>query len=599
MSRLAKNGNRVLFIENTGARKPGIGDFSRIRDRIINWFRGTGGIRQEADNLFICSPIVLPFPYLKIAVWINSKLLLLKLQKWIKLMDFEKPIIWVFLPTPLTLSLIEGINSKLVVYYCIDNFRASSSGAAKIEKSEIELIKKSDLVFVTSKGLFDYCAQFNSQTHLFPFAVNYEFFEKIRKSSQIHCQELENIPKPYIGFIGGIHKWVDLKLILGAAKSLPGYSFILIGPVMMDTSKLSAQKNVYFLGRREHKELPQFIKEFDVCIIPYLITDYTKNVYPTKLNEYLALGKPVVSTALPEILNLNKEFGNLVTVAAGTDEFVTGIKNILEKNDPCGYLFQQRIECAQKNNWSRRIEDMSNLLDFTIQNKVREDANWNKWFLYVLKNMHKKILRLILAGAALYLALFYTPLVWVIAEGLKISQAPSSADAIVVFAGGVGESGKAGEGYEERVEYASDLYKAGFAKQLIFSSGYMYHFREPLIMQALAISLGVPKDAIILEDKANNTYTNILFTKAILDQHAWKSILLVSSPYHMRRVSFVIKKSAPRLKVVFTPVPESIFYRHGVTQEGKKTLKQLNYAQLKAFIHEYLGIVYYWLKGWI
>ena len=307
----------------------------------------------------------------------------------------------------------------------------------------------------------------------------------------------------------------------------------------------------------------------------------------------------MVSTALPEILNFNKEFGNLITITAGTGEFISGIKNALEKDDPSGHLFQQRIECAQKNSWSGRIEEMSNLLDFAIQNKTREHSDWNRWLMHVLKNMHKKALRLILALAALYLILFYTPLVWVAADGLKISRPPSPADAIVVFAGGAGELGRAGVGYEERVEYAANLYKAGYAKQMIFSSAYKYHFKEPLVMRALAVSLEVPENAIIMEDRSNSTYTSVLSMKAILDRHAWKKILLVSAPYHMRRVSLVVEKSAPGIEVVFTPVPQSIFYRHGVNEKGEKILKQLNLAQLKALVHEYLSIVFYWIKGWI
>src|SRR3989338_3131187 len=98
MSTLAKDGNRVLFIENTGVRPLGIKDISRIKSRIKNWFKGFKGIRKEMGNLHIFSPIVLPFPYARIARWINRHFIMSILCKWMKALDFSDPIVWTFLP---------------------------------------------------------------------------------------------------------------------------------------------------------------------------------------------------------------------------------------------------------------------------------------------------------------------------------------------------------------------------------------------------------------------------------------------------------------------------------------------------------------------
>jgi len=98
---------------------------------------------------------------------------------------------------------------------------------------------------------------------------------------------------------------------------------------------------------------------------------------------------------------------------------------------------------------------------------------------------------------------------------------------IVVLAGGVGESGKAGQGYEERVGYAVELYKKGYAPRMIFSSGYSYFYNETLLMKALAIELGVPKSDIILEGKAKNTYENVVFTDEILSKEKWNKRLYI------------------------------------------------------------------------
>ncbi|MDD5431481.1 MAG: ElyC/SanA/YdcF family protein [Candidatus Omnitrophica bacterium] len=601
MSRLARNGNRILFVENTGVRSPGIRDFSRIRSRIKSWFKGISGIRQEKENLFICSPILLPFPYLRLARWINSKLFLSKLRRWIKLMNFEKPIIWVFLPTPLTLDIIENINSELVVYYCIDNFRVSSPAASKIKNSEIKLIKKADLVFVTSRELFNYCSQFNPKVYFFPFGVNYEYFESVRDKRNINFEALKNIPRPVIGYIGGIHKWIDFKLIREVAERMPGCSFVLVGPIQADISNLNGIKNIYLLGKKEHSEIPFFIKEFDVCIIPYLITDYTKNVYPTKLNEYLAFGKPVISTVLPEVLAYNEENGSVVDVAVSAEEFIKSIQDYMKPQEEKAKAasIRKRIDCSQRNGWAQRIENMSVLINDLVIKKELLHPVWSEELLLTLKRTRKRLFKFFLAGVFLFYLLFYTPLVWFLAEPLKISQSPEKSDCIVVFAGGVGESGRALQGYEERVEHAVKLYKSGFAPYIIFSSGYQFYFKEPDIMKALAVSLGVPAENIIIEEKANNTYKNVLYCKKILNQKGWHKILLVSAPYHMKRVSLVVNKIAPDLKVIFVPMPNSGFYRHNDFSIMHPNERQLSVIQFKSFIHEYVAIIVYKLRGLI
>jgi uncharacterized SAM-binding protein YcdF (DUF218 family) len=191
--------------------------------------------------------------------------------------------------------------------------------------------------------------------------------------------------------------------------------------------------------------------------------------------------------------------------------------------------------------------------------------------------------------------LFYTPVVWFIAQPLQVAQQPKPVDAIIVLGGGVGESGKANQGYEERVEYAVNLYKKGYAKTLIFSSGYMYRFKEPLVMEALAVSLGVPQQEIILEDKATSTYEHILFSKKILLEHHWSRVIVVSSAYHMARVRFVARRLAPDITFLYCPVPDSLFYSRSSISYGRK----IEARQIKGIVHEFIGIIYYWFKGYI
>ncbi len=150
------------------------------------------------------------------------------------------------------------------------------------------------------------------------------------------------------------------------------------------------------------------------------------------------------------------------------------------------------------------------------------------------------------------------------------------------------------------MQTAVELYKAGYANNLLFSSGYQYIFKEALIMKSLAVSFGVPEHTIILEKSAKNTFENVEYTKNILDSRKWNKILLVSSPYHMKRAYLVFKKIAPNIDVRCTPITKSLFYSLEKTdRRGKRIWRQIKVRQIKGILHEYLGILYYSWRGWI
>jgi len=589
MESFAKNGNRVLFIENTGVRAPGIKDIPRIKARLKNWFKGIKGIRKQMDNLYIFSPLVLPFPYAHLTRWVNRYFLLDVLGKWIKAMDFNNPIIWTFLPTPVSVDIIDKLVKKMVIYYCIDNFSVSSIYAKKIKKSEVALLKKADLVFVTSSALYEYCSKYNGKVYKFPFAVSFDKFETARSGIPRPSEDLTKMQRPIIGYVGGVHRWIDQRLIKELAERNSSYSFVFVGPVQTDISSLLYIKNVYFLGNKEHGEIPHLIQNFDVCLIPYLITDYTKDVYPTKLNEYLAMGKAVVSTSLPEVASFNKRYGNIVYVSEGIEDFDNYIKKVLVNDSPGAA--NRRIEVAKENSWSTRIEEMSNLVKEAIEKgKLDRERKWKEYLLIFFRRAKRRTVRVAVFLVLLYLLLFKSPFIWFLASPLKISDVPKKADAIVVFGGGVGETGSPGKSTIERARYAADLYNKGYADTIIFSSGYTYIYNDAENMRLVALSTGVPEKDIILDEKANNTYENVVYSAEILNKHNWGSILLVSSPYNMRRAALIFNKFANNIKIVYTPVPKGQFY--------DRTFG-VNTQHIRAIMHEYMGIIYYWWKGYI
>lgn len=587
MTRLAASGRRVLFIENTGVRPPRLSDLPRMMSRLRNWRRGTKGFREEKPNLFIHSPIVVPLPYSRIAQWLNKHILMRGINRWMRAVGVTRPVVWTFLPTPLARAVIADISPALTIYYCIDDLASSSPEARKIVKSEQALFKSADLVFVTSERLRARAAQFNDRVHLFPFAVNLAVFQKSRAENEAVAADLAALPRPIAGYVGGLHQWVDQDLLAAVAAKLPNVSFALVGPEQTDVSRLKALPNVHLFGQRPHTDLPRYVSGFDVGLVPYRITEYTANVYPTKLNEYLVMGIPVVATDLVEIRRFNSEHGEIVRIAGSVDAYANEVNAAMGTVAPPAEV-ERRIAVAESNSWERRLEKMSTLIESEIEARSDRTAGWEDRLrrLYdAAKAGPAKI-----AGALLvaYLVIFQTNFVWWLADPLRISEPARPSDAIVVFAGGVGESGRAGGGVQERISKAISLYHDGVAPRMVISSGFVFTLHEAESMKAIAIANGVAADAIVLEERASNTYENVSYTRDILASNGWRRIALVSSPYHMRRALMTWRKAAPDVEVVATPPESSFFYAHR---------RGASLEQIRGLLQEYVGIVYYWWAG--
>ena len=588
MSTLAAGGNRVLFVENTGVRAPSIRDLPRVRQRIRNWWRGTKGFRRERDNLFIYSPLLLPFPYSSIAQRINRVLLVRALLRWMRATGFARPIVWTFLPTPLVRDIIRHVDPSVTVYYCIDDFASSSRAARRIALSEQQMFRDVDLVFVTSDKLRERAAKFSQRVHLFPFGVSFRKFEQVREATNQVPADLAALKRPVVGYVGGIHRWIDFKLLVNVARQMPETSFALVGPMQTDVSLTEGVPNLHLFGKRAHDDIPRYIKGFDAGIVPYVLSEYTENVYPTKLNEYLAMGIPVVATDLPEIRRFNAEYGPSVTAARSPEQFVAALNDAL--GPPTEPERARRIEVAKQNSWDVRIAQMSALIEEALEAKRGRRQPWEITLRRLYRRARGRIIGAVAALALAYFLLFETGLPWVLAEPLHLDAPPRPVDAIVVFAGGVGESGQAGGGYQERVKTAVDLYSAGFAPRMILQSGYVFALREAETMRDLALSFGVPPSSILLETTGANTYQDVVRVHEMLKQHRWRRILLVSSPYHMRRAVLVWHKQAPDVQVVPTPVRQSQFYTHD---------RGASVDQLRGLAREYVALAVYWWRGWL
>jgi glycosyltransferase involved in cell wall biosynthesis len=362
MAAFADSGSRVLFVENSGVRAPGPRDVPRLGRRLRHWWHGDGprGLREVAPRLSVLSPLLRPFPYSSLALRVNLALLHSAIGRWVDRGAVSAPLFWTFLPTPLALETMRRLHPRLSIYYCIDDLASSSPGARRIASSEERMFKEADLVFVTSRALHERASRYSERVHAFPFGVDFAAFDRVRTTEIETPSGLRDLAYPIVGYVGGIHQWVDQNLLVGIAERLPRFTFVFVGPVQCDVSALSRCANIRLLGSRAHEAVPRYLRHFDVGIIPYRRCPYTDHVYPTKLNEYLAMGLPVVATEIPELRVMAAEHPGLLALATTPGDFAEAVQEALTTDSPAAR--QQRVEVARQNSWPARISQMREVI---------------------------------------------------------------------------------------------------------------------------------------------------------------------------------------------------------------------------------------------
>jgi len=380
-SRVARAGNRVLYIETTGVRGPRWGDARRIAKRVSRWTRAavTQGVRQVAPDLYVSSPLILP-PFDRAGErTINRKLLIPLVARTARNLGMRDPVLWSFLPTETTLDLVRALATPAgaVVYHCLADFTRLASNPLRIAASEREMLRLSDLVLALCGDLARHCRRWSSNVHILPPGVDLTAFT-LRPHSPAgpwfgpsDSALMQALSSPVIGYVGGLHQHVDFELLIEAARARPQWSWVFVGPRQSDVGELGRLPNVHLLGQRPHDRLSDYLSAFDVCIVPYLLSSFTETVVPTKINEYLAMGKPVVSTAMSSVRELNGCGEVILLAEPGVAGFLRTVERAIRQNENA-WMPARRREVAALSDWGRRFETASALLESVLDG--REDA---------------------------------------------------------------------------------------------------------------------------------------------------------------------------------------------------------------------------------
>jgi glycosyltransferase involved in cell wall biosynthesis len=325
MSRLSAR-CRVLYVERPISLLSfftGSSDASVVRQF---WRSLRGRLRHESATLAILTPPpIFPLRYVRVINKLNEWIRLRAIRRALRLSGKQAPVLWTYAPD--SGRIVGKLGERFSLYYCADDWSASRqwwNRPSDIRAREDELATKVDLVVGTSSKIANKWGQSHGNSVFISNGADVDSFKRARDAGLPVAGDLASIPHPRVGYIGFVDGRFNTGLYEQAARAHPEWNFVVVGPMMeklVDLSRLKRLANVHFLGPRSRQELPSYLKGFDVCTIPYVCDKLAESIFPLKLFEYLAAGRPIVTTALPELL----PFREYIRIGNTDEEFLSAL----------------------------------------------------------------------------------------------------------------------------------------------------------------------------------------------------------------------------------------------------------------------------------
>lgn len=370
MTRLSKQ-NRILFVDPPIAYSNLVIKPSMLKGHLKKTVKWLHGVQKIYENFYLYypPPLLLQYGHSEKIDSISQAYIGKAILKVAQRLGFTDPILWIYHPYAIR---PEGqFHEKLVCYDCNDDvaffYSIHFNKRSSLSEMETALAGKADIVFATSKYLFNLRKEQNPNTHHLPSALDLDLFKKALSPDYAIAEELEAMSKPIIGFAGGIsNSKMNWEWIKAASASHPEWNFLFVGPCVDPLpSFITEQKNIVFLGTKPHDSLPSYIKAFDVCLIPYKGEEFLRACQPTKAFEYLAAGKPVVASWIPEL----EDYSHIVRLSRDSAEFVLNIESALEDGKNAGKI-KSYVDSARGYTWDDRVEKASLLIESAMEKKI-------------------------------------------------------------------------------------------------------------------------------------------------------------------------------------------------------------------------------------
>ena len=362
MRRAAALGHEVLFVETGHFLGIHFWHLLRAGDRVSLVRRLTSN-ETASPGLLVCKA-------LNLVPWREKYHLANRFDCWVTAMILRRTarrlprpiVLWLY--DPCSARMAGKCGEELAVYDCVDDYAEQvGSDPRRRELAVTEsrrAAQRAQLVFATTSELCQRMRIINEKSHLVPNAGDFAHFS-VAANRALAAPEVRDLPRPVLGFAGNfLAAKVDFSLLKNVALARPEWTLLLVGPTRPDTADelagLTQLPNVHWAGFKPYADLPAYVAAFDVALIPYVSNDYTRNCFPLKLYEYLAAGKPVVASGLPQLARMDPD----VVLTAGLDEFIEAVREALCRRDDQDR--RRRVQLAAENTWEMRTERLLDLV---------------------------------------------------------------------------------------------------------------------------------------------------------------------------------------------------------------------------------------------
>jgi glycosyltransferase involved in cell wall biosynthesis len=360
MRRFARAGNKVIFVNSIsmGLAPVKSGELlPRVKRKLKSYAKLA---RTTEEGITVVSPAVVPFFGSAAAAATNRRLLTAQISSLAKRRGLTKPILWIAIPT--AVEVVGRLDESIVIYHVSDKYDANTMDHATdptlIRKLHERAIEGADLVFYSSRKLFDEVTVGPEKSYLLEQAVDFDHWSRLSRREVAVAEAVAKIPQPRIGYFGAIEPWlIDQELIKKAARERPEWNWIFIGNKSRGL-EIEQMSNVHFLPPVSYEELPHYAAGFDVCVLPWNTeVPFTSYGSAIKVREYLASGKPVVISPLPEYESMS----DVLRIGRNRDQFLQLVDEALrEQGDE---LTRARQAVVKDGTWDARAEWVSGLIE--------------------------------------------------------------------------------------------------------------------------------------------------------------------------------------------------------------------------------------------
>jgi len=276
--------------------------------------------------------------------------------------QLDKAVQWFYDPMAVP-AFLGHMDEIATVYDCMDELSNFREAHPLIKTRERELLRESDVVFTGGRRLWESKRLHNGNCHFYGCGVDVAHFGKARGENTKIPDDIAALAKPVLGYFGVVDERMDYDLLVKLAEANPDWSIAMVGP-RIKVDKVPQRPNIHWLGQKAYADLPSYCKAFDVCMMPFALNEATEFINPTKALEYMATGKPIVSSAIADVVT---NFGSVVKIARSHDEFISLCRQAIEQRDH--KAIEGGLKQSSENSWDSIVARLENHVLKALQQK--------------------------------------------------------------------------------------------------------------------------------------------------------------------------------------------------------------------------------------